>query len=226
MKTTLRTKRALLRICSPLLPLFLAFAPSPALACGADSYLGEICLMATNFCPRNTAEAAGQILAISQNTALFSLYGTTFGGNGTSNFALPDLRGRIPVGQGQGPGLSPVVMGEVWGAQTVTLTANNLPAHTHTISTTLTANTTAGTDAAPSAGKNALAGVAAQELTGSGVVAAAAWGAPAGVASSVGVAGLSSTVAPAGNNTPFSIRPPSLGLRYCVVLNGIFPSQN
>ena len=71
-----------------------------------------------------------------------------------------------------------------------------------------------------------LAGVAAQELTGSGVVAAAAWGAPAGVASSVGVAGLSSTVAPAGNNIPFSVQPPSLGLRYCVVLNGIFPSQN
>lgn len=208
------------------LPLLAAIAPSPALACGTDAYTGEICLMATNFCPRYTTEAAGQILAISQNTALFSLYGTTFGGNGTSNFALPDLRGRIPVGQGQGPGLSPVVMGEVWGAQTVTLTANNLPAHTHSISTTLTANTTAGTDAAPSAGKNALAGVAAQELTGSGVVAAAAWGAPAGVASSVGVAGLSSTVAPAGNNIPFSIQPPSLGLRYCVVLNGIFPSQN
>ena len=101
-----------------------------------------------------------------------------------------------------------------------------MPQHTHAAVTTLQANTTAGTDAAPSAGKNALAGVAVQELTGSGVVAAAAWGVPAGVTSTTPVAGVTTAVGMTGNGLPFSIQPPSLGLRYCVVLNGIFPDRN
>ena len=224
MKTVHRTKRAFLRVCSPLLPLFAAFTPSPAAACGAEPYLGEICLMATNFCPKNTIEAAGQVLSIPQNTALFSLYGTTFGGDGRVTFALPDVRGRIPVGQGQGPGLSPVDVGQQWGRETVTLNSTNLPSHTHAVTSSLQANTTAGTDAMPSSGKNALAGVAVQELTGSGVVAAAAWGAPAG-ASTTPVAGISTTIGTTGGNQAFSIQPPSLGLRYCIVTQGIFPSR-
>ena len=225
MKTTLRTKRTLLSICSPLLPIFAAFTPSTALACGAQPYLGEICLMATNFCPRGTIEAAGQILSIAQNTALFSLYGTTYGGNGQTTFMLPDLRGRVPVGQGQGLGLSPVDLGLTWGQETVTLTQNNLPNHSHTATTTLNANTTPGTDAAPSSGKNALAGVAVQELTGSGVVASAAWGAPAG-ASSIAVAGISTTIASTGGNQAINIQPPSLGLRFCIATSGVFPSRD
>lgn len=222
MTTTLFPSRKLLL---PLIPVLAAFAPSPAAACGAEPYLGEICLMATNFCPRNTIEAAGQVLPIAQNTALFSLYGTTFGGDGRVTFALPDLRGRIPVGQGQGPGLNPVVVGQPWGTETVTLNSTNLPSHTHAVTSSLQANTTAGTDAVPSSGKNALAGVAVQELTGSGVVASAAWGAPAGSENTTAVAGLSTTVSPAGSNLPFSIQPPSLGLRYCVAMSGVFPSR-
>ena len=223
MKTRLFSRPTLL---GAALPVLAALAPNPAAACGADPYLGEICLMATDFCPRYTVEAAGQILPIQTNQALFSLYGTTYGGDGRTNFALPDLRGRVPVGQGQGPGLSSVDMGQVWGTETKTLTLNELPQHTHAAVTTLQANTTAGTDAAPSAGKNALAGVAVQELTGSGVVAAAAWGVPAGVTSTTPVAGVTTAVGMTGNGLPFSIQPPSLGLRYCVVLNGIFPDRN
>lgn len=217
---------ALLRALSPFLPLLAALAPSPAAACGAEAYLGEICLMANSYCPRGTLEANGQLLSLQSNSALYSLLGTTFGGDGNNNFALPDMRGRVPVGQGQGPGLSPVGMGQVWGTSTVTLDSTQLPAHTHAVSTSLQANTTAGTDAMPSAGKNALAGVAVQELTGSGVVAAAAWGAPAGSGSSVPVAGLSTpTVSVTGGNQPFSIQPPSLGLRFCIVTSGVFPSR-
>lgn len=209
-----------------LLPLAAALASSPAAACGADPYVGEICLMATNFCPRGTVEAAGQLLPIQQNQALYALYGVTFGGNGTANFQLPDLRGRVPVGQGQGAATDSVALGQVWGASTVTLTSAQLPAHTHAVSASLQANTTAGSAAAPSAGKNALAGVAVQELTGSGVVAAAAWGAPAGGGSSVPVAGLSATATSAGGNQPISTQPPSLGLRFCIATQGIFPSRN
>ncbi len=212
-----------------LLPILATLTPSPAVACGGsgtDSIVATVCITAANFCPRGTIEAYGQILSIAQNSALFALLGTTYGGDGQTTFGLPDLRGRVPVGDGQGPGLSPVVLGQAWGTESVTLTNAQLPAHTHAVITDLQANTTAGTDALPSAGKNALAGVAAQELTGSGVVTASTWGAPAGVGSTTPVAGLTATVMPTGSNQPFAIQPPSLGLRYCIVRDGIYPLRN
>src|ERR1700677_1019887 len=96
-------------------------------------YLGEIRAFSFNFNPRNWQPCNGQLLSIQQNQALFSILGTTYGGNGTTNFALPDLRGRAPIGVGPGPNLPPVNLGDSRGAATVTLVANNMPAHNHTI---------------------------------------------------------------------------------------------
>src|ERR1700741_2890888 len=96
-----------------------------------EAFIGSIVLFAGNFAPRGWAFCAGPILPICQNTALFSIVGTTYGGNGQTTFALPDLRGRVAVGTGQGPGLSNVTLGELSGSPTVTLISNNMPAHNH-----------------------------------------------------------------------------------------------
>jgi len=96
-----------------------------------DPYVGQLLLVPYTFAPKGWAFCAGQLLAISSNTALFSLLGTQFGGNGTSTFALPDLRGRVAMGQGQGPGLSSYVIGESAGAPTATLLSNQMPLHSH-----------------------------------------------------------------------------------------------
>src|ERR1044072_7080771 len=102
-----------------------------ASAQASDMYLGQLMMVGFNFCPRGWTEADGQILAISTNSALFSLYGTTYGGNGQTTFALPDLRGRVPAHVGQGPGLAPVTQGQVMGADSTTLTLSQMPMHNH-----------------------------------------------------------------------------------------------
>ncbi|MGV8894024.1 MAG: phage tail protein [Burkholderiaceae bacterium] len=109
----------------------LAGVPATAFACGSEPYIGEICTVAFNFCPRNTLPANGQLLPRQSYEALFALLGTTYGGNGNTNFALPDLRGRVTVGTGQGTGLSNVVFGQTRGAESVTLLANQMAAHNH-----------------------------------------------------------------------------------------------
>jgi microcystin-dependent protein len=97
----------------------------------SEPFLAEIVMFAGNFAPRGWAFCSGQILAIAQNTALFSLLGTTFGGNGQTTFALPDFRGRVPVHAGQGPGLSSYNIGQVGGNESVTLLTTQMPAHNH-----------------------------------------------------------------------------------------------
>src|SRR3954465_3180869 len=97
----------------------------------AEAFIGELRLFGFNFAPRGWAMCSGQILPIAQNTALFSLLGTMYGGNGQTTFALPDLRGRAPAHVGQGPGLSPKTQGEVAGEETHTLIATEMPAHAH-----------------------------------------------------------------------------------------------
>lgn len=185
-----------------------SFAPA-AQACGAEAYISQVCLMASNFCPRGTAEAAGQLLSIAQNTALFSLLGTTYGGDGRVTFGLPDLRGRVPVGVGQGPGLSSIVDGQVAGAESATLTQAQMPAHTH--GATLRGTTGAGNADSPAGAVPAR--LARSNIYSSGA-AAAAMGATA------------ITVATAGGSQPVSLRDPYLGMRYCIVMQGIFPSRN
>jgi microcystin-dependent protein len=98
---------------------------------GAEPYVGEISMFGGTFAPRGWAFCDGQLLAIAQNDALFSLLGTTYGGDGRTTFALPDLRGRAPVHAGNGPGLTPRVLGEKFGAETVTLTTDEIPVHHH-----------------------------------------------------------------------------------------------
>src|SRR5271155_5619646 len=98
-----------------------------------EPFFAQIQIFPYNFAPRGWAMCNGQILPISQNTALFSLLGTFYGGNGTSNFALPNLQGRVPIHAGQGTGLSAYTVGETGGAESVTLNANQIPAHTHSV---------------------------------------------------------------------------------------------
>src|SRR5262245_43747114 len=100
-----------------------------------DPFLAEIRIFAGNFAPRGWALCNGQLLAIAQNTALFSLLGTTYGGNGTTTFGLPNLQNRLPMHAGQGPGLSPRDLGEVSGEETVTLVMNQMPQHSHALRT-------------------------------------------------------------------------------------------
>src|SRR5215212_11299169 len=99
----------------------------------SEPFLGQIMMFAGNFAPRGWAFCSGQILPIAQNTALFSILGTTFGGNGQTTFALPDLRGRAPVGPGQGPGLSNIDLGQPSGTENVTLISSQMPIHNHSV---------------------------------------------------------------------------------------------
>lgn len=99
----------------------------------SEPYIGQIILFGGNFAPRGWAQCDGSLIAIAQNTALFSILGTTYGGDGITTFALPDLRGRAPIHYGNGPGLTPRALGEAAGTETVTLTVNQMPAHTHGI---------------------------------------------------------------------------------------------
>jgi len=102
----------------------------------SEQFIGEIRMFGFNFAPTGWALCNGQLLPINQNTALFSLLGTFYGGNGTTTFALPNLQSRVPVHQGTGTGLSPYVIGQSGGAETVTLTTSQMPAHSHSVRTT------------------------------------------------------------------------------------------
>jgi microcystin-dependent protein len=175
----------------------------------ATPYIGEIRLFPFNFAPRGYAFCAGQILSISQNTALFSILGTTYGGNGLSNFALPDLRDNVPLGQGQSPGLSNYVLGEVGGSTTVPLLTNNMPVHNHqAIGTNNPANEPSPVGHAWAADG---AGITMQFAT---------------IASpppqSISPGALGNT----GGGQPHTNLQPYLALNYCIALQGAYPARN
>lgn len=198
--------------------------PRPAAACGSEPFIGEICLFGYSFCPRGFAEAQGQLLSISANTALFSLYGTSFGGDGRTTFGLPDLRGRSPVNVGQGAGLANVNLGEMRGAETTTLQVGQLPAHTHAATTALSLQSslhgaTSGNVASPS---GAVPGTDGRSTIYSNQPATVTMGPSAIVASGTAT----TTVAPTGSGQPATTLSPQLGLRYCVAVNGIYPSRD
>ncbi|MDA8444026.1 phage tail protein [Paracidovorax valerianellae] len=174
----------------------------------SDPFLGEITLFAGNFAPKNWAFCWGQTLAISQNSALFSLLGTTYGGNGQTTFALPDLRGRVPLGMGQGPGLSNFVQGEMGGRESVTLTSNQLPTHSH--STVMSVSSSPGNSAAPDGKYLAASNRRDDQFTDQS---------PDG-----NLAGLTS--GPAGGNQPHENMQPYLALNFIIALQGLFPSRN
>lgn len=201
-----------------------------------EPYIGQIQAFGFNFPPRGWSTCSGQLVGISQNTALFSLLGTVYGGNGQSTFGLPDLRGRSTIGQGQGPGLSPYDVGQMSGTESTTLTLNNMPIHNHLaeatpaastvqITATLQANSAAGTNALPAAG-NYLAGLTGK--TGFYATSAGTTVDLAGVTATGTVSGGAPTitVGAAGGSMPFSILSPYLALNFCIALTGIFPSRN
>ncbi|MXO83896.1 phage tail protein [Altererythrobacter aestiaquae] len=185
---------------------------SPASA-GTDEYIGELMLVGYTFCPRASTDAAGQLLAISSNSALFSLYGTNFGGDGRTTFALPDLRGRTAIGQGNGPGLTPRNIGQRSGFETVTLTAAQIPSHSHTGQ--VRAENTAVADTGNPAG-NAIGRTTTPIYSDTAVPVA-------GGALHPGT--LHIDVSGGGNQSHQNMQP-FLVMRYCVVLQGIFPSRN
>jgi microcystin-dependent protein len=172
-----------------------------------DPFVAEIRIFPFNFAPKGWAFCDGQILPLSQNTALFSLLGTTYGGDGKSNFALPDMQGNAPMHPGQGPGLSLHDLGETGGSDTVTLLESEIPAHSHT----LMASTT--TASKPSPAGNALA------RAGSG---GTPYVAPAGapLATFADVA-----IAPAGGDQPHNNMQPYLTLNFCIALQGVYPPR-
>ena len=180
-----------------------------------DQFIAEIRIFPFNFAPVGWALCNGQILPISQNTALFSLLGTTYGGNGTTNFALPNLQGAAPLNFGQGPGLSLRDLGEIGGEAAVTLTTSEMPLHNHTIS----ASTSSGTSL--TAAGNQL-GVGKTGTKTSQTVANLYSPNPAKATS--GLAGTAMTVA--GSGQPHNNLMPYLTLNFCIALQGIFPSRS
>jgi len=178
----------------------------------SDYFLGEIRLFAGNFAPRNWALCQGQLLSISQYAALFSLMGTTYGGNGTSNFALPNLQGRIPIGQGQGPGLQNYVLGQQSGSENVTLLTNNLPNHSHSFNASKDPATaqTVGSTVMP----------AQPNTSGDQFFTIPAGGTPKTEHLSSGSCGL------AGGSQPHSNLMPTLCITFIVALQGIYPSRS
>jgi microcystin-dependent protein len=191
-------------------------------------YIGQILQGGWNFAPRGTAMCNGQIIGIAQNTALFSLLGTTFGGNGQTTFALPDLRSRSMMHHGQGPGLSSVVLGEAGGTENVTLTQNQMPQHTHAATfnstSTMGASTTKGTLQTPGAGT-----VLAKTQDSAGTALPLIY-LPSGTATNVNLGGLNVagtvTNAIAGGSQPVGIRNPYLGITHAIAMEGIYPSRS
>jgi microcystin-dependent protein len=167
-----------------------------------EPFIGELSLVGFNFAPRGWALCNGQLLAIAQNTALFSLLGTQYGGNGQTTFALPDLRGRVPIHQGQGPGLSSYTVGQMAGQETNTLTINQMPQHNHLLASTNTAATTSR----PNGAILAAGGSYSTSPDGGQMLAQA-----------VGISG---------GNQPHNIIQPYLTLNWVIALEGIFPSRN
>lgn len=176
----------------------------------AEPFIGEIKMFGGNFAPKFHAFCNGQLLSIASNTALFSILGTYYGGNGTSNFALPDLRGRFPIGQGDGPGLSSQVIGEMQGTPTVQLLSSNLPSHTHT----LQATTASASSATPGGNIWAVAGSRRSTVN---LYTAAAGTAPTMAAQALAVNG---------GNLPHNNQSPYLAISFIIALQGIYPSRN
>jgi microcystin-dependent protein len=172
----------------------------------ADPFVAEIRIFPFNFAPQGWAWCDGQLLPLSQNTALFSLLGTTYGGNGKSNFALPDLQGRAPMHPGQGPGLSLHDLGETGGSETVSLLESEIPAHAHGLMSL----------GAPANRTSPVGNTIARPTAGNAFV-------PPGGQPLVAMSGQS--LAPAGGDQPHNNMQPYLTFYFCIALQGVFPPR-
>jgi len=194
-----------------------------------EVFIGTIQSFAFNFAPRDWALCNGQTLALSQYQTLFALIGVTYGGNGQTTFLLPNLQGRLPLGQGNGQGLTPRVIGEISGTENVSATINNLPNHTHTL-TAITASTTlqlanpASNPVSTPTATNSFIGT-----SGTGPGSAAIYSDQIG-ATPVPLQGVTTTVngsvSATGNSMPMAVMNPFLAINFSIALNGIFPSRN
>ncbi|WP_254412185.1 phage tail protein [Dyadobacter diqingensis] len=169
-----------------------------------DPFVAEIRIFPFNFAPRGWAWCDGQLLPISQNTALFSLLGTTYGGNGKSNFSLPDLQGRSPMHPGQGPGLSLHDLGETGGSETVTLLESEIPSHSHAV----------GVSPEPGEVKTPTGNTIARSVGGNIYV-----------AGSPNVIMNGASLAPSGGDQPHNNLQPYLTTYFCIALQGVFPPR-
>lgn len=185
-----------------------ALAAMALAACGGaqaqQPFISEMRAFAFGYCPRGWAPADGRLLAVNTNQALFTLTGTTYGGDGRTNFALPDLRGRTPLGQGVSPQGESYWRGQQGGQESTTLTTTQMPAHTHE----LIATTAPATHATPTAG------------------ARLAQAQNAGLYGDAAAADTTLPTAPAGGYQPFATRDPYLAITWCVSTAGVFPSSN
>lgn len=196
----------------------------------SEPFIGQLLQVGFTFAPRGWSTCAGQQLSIAQNSALFALLGTQYGGNGTTTFGLPDFQGRVSIGSGNGAGLSPYVIGQQGGTESVTLTIPNLPAHTHAATfasaPSLNAATVKATLQAPVAGAVLAKSVDSDPVTPDALPAIYA---PAGTATPAALAGLNIpaiNVAATGGNQPTPIIQPYLSVLTIIALQGIFPSRS
>ncbi len=173
-----------------------------------EPFLGAVMPFAFKYAPLGWYSCEGQALSIAQNTALFSLLGTMYGGDGQTTFKIPDLRGRTIIGQGQGPGLASYDVGEAAGATTATMTLNTMPAHNHLV--VISANQIESESNDPA--NNYFGGGAGTNYTNS--------------ATDVQLNTAAATTSQVGNNMPFSIVNPYMAMFYCIAFEGIFPSRN
>ncbi|NVB39024.1 phage tail protein [Pseudenhygromyxa sp. WMMC2535] len=169
-----------------------------------EPFIGQIIIFAGNFAPRGWAMCHGQLLSISENTALFSILGTTYGGNGKTTFGLPDLRGRVPISAGDGPGLSVHTLGQKSGAEQVTLSAANMPSHNHSL------NVFSGDAKQSSASGNVLGDAQTQVYSSDSPNATAS----------------EHAIANTGGSQPVSTMQPYLAINYIIALQGLYPSRS
>lgn len=202
--------------CAAVAAAVFSFAPNTAKA-GANPFLGEMMLVPYTFCPRGYAEANGALLPIAQYSALFSLMGTTYGGDGRTTFGLPDLRGRVVMSLGNGPGLSPYNNGQRGGQEQVTLNQTTMPSHNHIVSSTAQLHASDGPLNATTAADGALANQAAPHYSTRGTL---------DETMEAGSVTVTSTAGMTGGNLPHENRPPYLIMRWCIAIQGIFPSRN
>ena len=170
-------------------------------------FIGQICMFGGNFAPRGWAFCQGQILSIAQNTALYSILGTTYGGNGQTTFGLPDLRYRVPVGTGTVTGLGSMTMGQMGGEVNHTLISTEMPAHNHA----LQIPTTSGDSTAKNPNGNILGGTASPTYAAANTANGQIGGAAIGIA---------------GGSQPHNIMQPYLGLNFIIAMEGVYPSRN
>lgn len=191
-----------------------------------DPFIGQIILVAFGFPPRGYALCDGQLMQISQNQALFSLLGTTYGGDGLTTFALPDLRGRTARHVGNGPGLNPVIWGQKAGANVVRLTERQMPNHTHTATTDVETEVTLHCQSGSGTSNSPVGNVDATEASGFTAPQSTVPNAVKSPDAASAISNAETTVAAAGSGDPVDIQNPYLGLFHVIALTGVFPPRN